>query len=121
MKYSYDRRKTASEAYLGRARARAYKVVENFEAVLKQGKKARIAGEHRVAILQYLLAVEHVKDLDLDGYPPLNINRVEVPRMLRVLHYSATEEDNDPEGVWLDTLDDAWMSAEGKVTHPGSA
>lgn len=115
MAYDYDRTKTASEAYLGRARARAYKVVQNFERVLASGKKPRTGEEHRIAILQYLHATEQVRDLDMGGFP-IHVNDQEVPRMLKVLWYAATIEDNDPDGVWLETLDESWMSPEGKVT-----
>jgi hypothetical protein len=114
---TYDRRpriRTASEAYLGRARARAYRVLNNFEAVVASGKSPRTGEEHRIAILQYLLATEQVRDLDLDGLP-INVSDDEVPRMLKVLHYAAATETNDPSGVWLKPLDEAWMSPQGDL------
>lgn len=115
MTYNYDRRITASEAYLGRARARAYKAVNNFEKIIEAGDKPRVGGEHRIAIYQYLLATEQVKDLDFDGLPiHVGGGSKEIPRLLKVLHYSATEQTNDPSGVWLDSLDEAWMGPESE-------
>ena len=114
-------KKTASEAYLGKARARAYKVVENFERLLAEGKHPRMGEEHRIVIYQYLLATENFRDLDLAG-APINVGgpAKEVPRLLKVVLYAATQEDHPEPGVeqvYLDTLDHEWMSAEGKLQH----
>ncbi len=93
-----------------------------FERILAEGKKPRTAEEHLIAIYQYLIAAACFEDLDLSGVPIyVGGSNVEVPRLLKVALYAATEETNDPSGVFLDTLDNEWMSPEGLRTHPDKA